>query len=133
MMETQRNKVIIVSLMALLLVWATLSFASSDTYDAMKGVNSVNVFFDMRDGNPQSAVIHLNLILDTYKDLVAMKKKPVFVVVFMGSAVKLISSDQNGFSAEDQNRSRRSLALFPGCLRPAFAWKYVFLLQKCLG
>jgi intracellular sulfur oxidation DsrE/DsrF family protein len=101
-METQRKKLIIVSLMALLLVWATLSFASSDTYDAMKGVNSVNVFFDMRDGNPQSAVIHLNLILDTYKDLVAMKKKPVFVVVFMGSAVKLISSDQNGFSAEDQ-------------------------------
>jgi intracellular sulfur oxidation DsrE/DsrF family protein len=31
-----------------------------------------------------------------------MKKNPVFVVVFMGNAVKLISSDHRGFKAEDE-------------------------------
>jgi intracellular sulfur oxidation DsrE/DsrF family protein len=60
------------------------------------------VFFDMRDGNLQSAVIHLKLIHDTYKDFVAMKKDPAFVVVFMAGAVKLISNDHSGFNAEEQ-------------------------------
>lgn len=88
--------------MALFLICSSLCFASSDQYDAMKGVNSVKVIFDVRISNPQSAALHLNLILDTYKNLVNMEKKPVFVVVFMGGAVKLISSDQSGFDDEDQ-------------------------------
>lgn len=101
-MEIKRNTIIITSLVVLFLVWSSLSFASSDESEAMKGVNPVKVFFDMRDGNLQSAVIHLKLIHDTYKDLVAMKKEPVFVVVFMAGAVKLISSDHSGFKAEGQ-------------------------------
>lgn len=90
------------SLAVLFLVWSSLSFPSSDEYKAMKGVKSAKVFFDMRDGNLQSAVIHLKLIHDTYKDFVAMKKDPVFVVVFMAGAVKLISNDHSGFNAEEQ-------------------------------
>ena len=101
-MEANRRKLLIASVAAVFLVLSALSFASAEEYDAMKGVNSVNVMFDMRDGNLQSAVIHLNLIHDTYKELVAMKKNPVFVVVFMAGAVKLISSDHRGFKAEEQ-------------------------------
>jgi intracellular sulfur oxidation DsrE/DsrF family protein len=88
-MEANRRKILVVLLVAFFLVLSSLSFASAEEYDAMKGVNSVNA-------------IHLNLIHDTYKELVAMKKDPVFVVVFMGSAVKLISSDHRGFTAEEQ-------------------------------
>ena len=58
--------------------------------------------FDMRDGIPASAAVHLKLIHDTYKEISALKKEPVFVVVFMGGAVKLISSNQTAFSTEDQ-------------------------------
>jgi len=101
-MEKDRRKKLFVSLAVFSLVLSSLSFASAEEYDAMKGVNSVNAIFDMRDGNLQTAVIHLNLIHDTYKELITMKKNPNFVVVFMASAVKLISSDYSGFNAEEQ-------------------------------
>jgi intracellular sulfur oxidation DsrE/DsrF family protein len=101
-METNRGKILIVSLTVIFLALFSVSTASSKEYDALKGVNSVNAIFDMRDGVPQSAVIHLNLILDTYNDLKTMKKNPAFSVVFMASAVKLISTDHSGFSSEDQ-------------------------------
>jgi intracellular sulfur oxidation DsrE/DsrF family protein len=101
-MKGNLRKIVVMSIAAIFLILSSLSFASAEEYDAMKGVNSVNAIFDMRDGNLQTAGIHLNLIHDTYKELVAMKKNPVFVVVFMGSAVKLISSDRSGFTAEEQ-------------------------------
>ena len=102
-MEPNRKKILVASVAVFFLVLSSISFAWAEEYDAMKGVNSVNVIFDMRDGIPQSAVIHLNLILDTYNELVAMKKNPAFTVVFMATAVKLISSDTSGFSAGDQS------------------------------
>ena len=57
----------------------------------MKEDNSVKVLFDMRDGIPKIAAVHMKLIHDTYTQLTAMGKKPVFVAVFIASAVKLIS------------------------------------------
>jgi intracellular sulfur oxidation DsrE/DsrF family protein len=84
------------------LLFSNVFFALADDYDAMKGVDSTNVFFDMRDGIPNIASSHLALILETYEQLSDMKKKPVFVVVFMGGAAKLISSNRSGFSSEDQ-------------------------------
>jgi len=101
-METKRKMVIIMSFVAFFLIWSGLLFSASDEYDAMKGIDSIKAIFDMRDGNPQSALIHLNLIHDTYKDLAAMKKDPAFVVVFMASAVKLLAAEPSGFKAEDQ-------------------------------
>ena len=94
-MEANQRKLTAVLLAALFLVLSGFSFALAEKYDAMKGVNSVNAIFDMRDSNLQTAAIHLNLIHDTYKEFVTMKKDPVFMVVFMGSAVKLISSDHS--------------------------------------
>ena len=101
-METNRRKVFMVSLIVIFLALFSVSTTSAGQHDALKGVNSVNAIFDMRDGVPQTAVIHLNLILDTYNELKTMKKNPAFTVVFMASAVKLISTDHSGFSAEDQ-------------------------------
>lgn len=108
-MVAKGRKITKVSLVVLFLVFSSFSSALSDEYDAMKGVSSVKVIFDMRDGNPQTAVIHLNLIHDTYKKLVTMKKDPVCVVVFMGGAVKLISADESGLNAEEQ-KSRKEIA-----------------------
>ena len=101
-MVAKRRKIIVMFLVAFFLMLSNHSLSWAEEYDAMKGVNSVNTIFDMRDGNPQTAVIHLNLIHDTFKELVAMKKNPVFVVVFMASAVKLISNDHSGFNVEEQ-------------------------------
>jgi len=101
-MKANQKMVVVMSIVVFFLVMSSLTVASAEEYDGMKGVNSVNAIFDMRDGNLQTAVVHLNLIHDTYKELVAMKKNPVFVVVFMASAVKLISSDHSGFTTEEQ-------------------------------
>jgi intracellular sulfur oxidation DsrE/DsrF family protein len=90
------------SFVVFFLVLSSLSLASAEEYDAMKGVDSAKVIFDMRDGIPKSAAVHMKLIHDTYKELAAVKKKPDFVVVFMASAVKLISSNRSEFSSEEQ-------------------------------
>jgi intracellular sulfur oxidation DsrE/DsrF family protein len=101
-MDRNRRSAIIINIMSFFLVVSSLSFASAEEYDSMKGIDSVKVFVDMRDGMPKTAAVHMKLILDTYNELAAMKKKPVFMVVFMGSAVKLISSNLTDFSAEEQ-------------------------------
>lgn len=101
-MEANRKNMIVLALSAFFLILLSLSSASAQEYDAMKGVNNANAIFDMRDGIPKSAVVYMKLIHDTYKQLVAMKKNPAFVVVFMGSAVKLISSNRSEFSPENQ-------------------------------
>ena len=101
-METNRKRIIVISIVTLFLALTSFSVAWAEEYDAMKGVNHTDVIFDMRDGIPEIAVEHIKLIHDTFKQLTAMKKNPVFVVVFMGSAVKLISSDHSGFNAEEK-------------------------------
>ncbi|MGD2030592.1 MAG: DsrE family protein [Desulfobacterales bacterium] len=101
-MKTNRRKIVILSTVAIFFVLSGLSFVSAENYDALKGVDSAKVMFDMRDGVPKIAAVHMKLILDTYKELAAMKKNPVFVVVFMGSSVKLISTNRSEFSSEEQ-------------------------------
>jgi intracellular sulfur oxidation DsrE/DsrF family protein len=101
-MEGNRRRAVFINIMSFFLVVLSLSFASAEEYDSMKGIDSVKVFVDMRDGMPKTAAVHMKLILDTYNELAAMKKKSVFVVVFMGSAAKLISSNQTDFSTEEQ-------------------------------
>lgn len=83
-MRAPRRKRVVMSVVGIFMIMVSLSLASAEEYDAMNGVDSVNVFFDMRDAIPMIADVHLALILDTYNELVAMKKKPDFVVVFMG-------------------------------------------------
>ncbi len=101
-MKTNPRKKIIMFILAFFLILSSHSFTLAKEYDAMKGVNSTKVIFDMRDGIPKIAAVHMELIYDTYKELATMKQKPVFVVVFIASAVKLISTNRTEFIAEDQ-------------------------------
>ena len=73
-------------------------------YEALKGLKSVKAVFDVRISNPKSAAVHLKLVHDTYKDknVVAVTKKPAFVVIFMGPSVKLISKNRESFPPEEQ-------------------------------
>ena len=100
-MKSHQKKITTASIIILTILFACLSVVSAEEYEAMKGVTSTKAFFDMRIGNPQSAAIHLKLIHETYRSLMTMKKKPVFVVVFMSGAVKLISSNRMDFNSED--------------------------------
>ena len=70
--------------------------------EALKGGKPLKTFFDFRIGEPASAAMHMQAIQLTYQDLSQAKAKPNAVVVFMGPAVKLVSKNRTGFSAEDQ-------------------------------
>src|SRR3989338_261069 len=92
---------VIISFLALFYL-QTLTVAQAGEYEALDGVKSAKAIFDVRIGQTQSAALHLKLIHQTYKDLAAAKKKPVFVLVFIGPSVKLISKKREGFTPEDQ-------------------------------
>lgn len=78
------------------------SRAQAEHYEAMRDVDPAKIVFDMRDGVPKIAAVHMKLMHDTYTQLVEMKKRPTVVVVFIASAVKLLSSDRSAFGPEDQ-------------------------------
>jgi intracellular sulfur oxidation DsrE/DsrF family protein len=80
--------------------------ASAQGYEALKGIPSVNTIFDFRDGNTESALVHLKLVHDTFKDpaIRAVSEKPEFVVVFMDVSVLLLSNAREKFSSEEKKR-----------------------------
>ncbi len=71
-------------------------------YEALKEVKTAKAVFDFRIGDPKSALMQMNLIHQTYKDLSTMKKAPAFAVVFIGPSVRLVSTDREGIASEDQ-------------------------------
>ena len=86
------------------LIMATAGNAFSQEYSAMKGLKSVKAVFDFELGNPQIALIHLQVIDQTFKDKNMQKsgKKPDIVVIFIGPSVKLVSKNKSGYNAEEQ-------------------------------
>jgi len=101
-MKANPRKIIIsLTLLAFVLLAAT-SVVSAKESEALKGVKSAKTIFDVRVANPKAAVIQLNLIYQTYQQLIAENKQPVCVVSFMGPSVKLISKNREGFAPEDQ-------------------------------
>jgi hypothetical protein len=61
-------------ILSFFLTLSSLSFALAEEYDAMKGVNPVNGFFAMGNGIPRIAALHMKLIGDRHKELLAMKR-----------------------------------------------------------
>jgi intracellular sulfur oxidation DsrE/DsrF family protein len=88
--------------LCLLIVTAGNTF--SEEYSTLKGLKSVKAVFDFELGDPQSALLHLKVIDQTFKDknICALSKKPEFVVIFIGPSVKLVSKNRGGFTAENQ-------------------------------
>jgi hypothetical protein len=86
----------------LLLIFTALGKAGE--YKALEDLKSVNTIFDFRDGKPDSALVHIKLVHDTYQDkaIKAVTEKPDFVVIFMDSSVKLLSKNREGFSPEEK-------------------------------
>ena len=86
------------------LITVTAGDICSEEYSALKGLKSVKAVFDFELGNPHSALIHLQVIHQTFKDknIWMGKKKPDIAVVFIGPSVKLVSKNRGDFSADDQ-------------------------------
>ena len=72
-------------------------------YAALEGVKSVKTVFDVSQGSPQTANIvfwAVNNVNDD-KSVRALSAPPQVAVVFHGPAVKMISTDRNGFKESD--------------------------------
>jgi len=100
----RKSRIIVSIVVASVFMLAVVGSASAATYESLAGMKSIKAIFDVRAANAKSAAMQLKLIHDTYKDkgILAVTKKPAFVVAFMGPAVKLVSRDKQGFSPEDQ-------------------------------
>lgn len=101
-MKRNARTIIIGLFVSVCVLFVTAPMVSAGEYEALKGLKSAKAVFDVRMGNPKGAALHIKLIHQTYKDLVTMKKNPVFVLVFIGPSVKLISKNRGGFTTEDQ-------------------------------
>jgi intracellular sulfur oxidation DsrE/DsrF family protein len=97
----KRKIVLLLNLFLVISLLCVVSSASGEEYTAMEGIESAKAVFDERESNPKNTAFHLIGVHQTYKELTAMKKNPVFVVVFIGPSVKLISKNREGFSPED--------------------------------
>ena len=103
-MQNNAGRILASICTALWLSLAVISPALGGEYKSLEGLKSVKVMFDFRDDKPQSALVHLQLAHQTFKDK-ALRKidgKPKLAVVFMGGSVKLLTSKRDGFSAEEK-------------------------------
>ena len=103
-MNSTRQTIVTAFFLSIYLLLMSPQAGSSEDYKGLDGVQSVKTVFDFRDGAPESALVHIQLVLDTYKDkaIQGNMEKPDFVVVFMASSVKLLSSKREAFSAGEQ-------------------------------
>jgi intracellular sulfur oxidation DsrE/DsrF family protein len=98
-----RSTVISLSFSICLILTLAISAPAGD-YKSLEGVKSVKAIFDFRDSNPASALVHIKLVHDTYKDKVlnSMGEKPDFAVVFMGGSVTILTKNREGLSKEEK-------------------------------
>ncbi|MDW7773181.1 MAG: DsrE family protein [Desulfobulbaceae bacterium] len=93
-----------VFVLSVLLSLLAAAHASGGEYEALNGVNNIKAVFDVRANAPKTVWIYLDLIHKTFKDrnIKEITDKPEFAVVFIGPAVKLISTNTEGFTAEEK-------------------------------
>jgi intracellular sulfur oxidation DsrE/DsrF family protein len=100
----KRTKSTIAALVFLIGLFATSSVGfTSQEAGPLKGLKSIKAVFDLRMSSAKSAALHLDLIHKTFKGkaVASVTKKPEFVVVFLGPAVKFISTSREGIAPED--------------------------------
>jgi len=63
-----------------------------DDREALAGLSSAKVIFDVRVADQEKLVFNLKLINETYEGLLSQGIKPKMVIAFRGPGVKLLSS-----------------------------------------
>jgi hypothetical protein len=75
----KRKMIPLLNLFIVISLLCVVSGASGEEYTAMKGIESAKAVFDERESNPKNTAFHLTGVHQTYKELAAMKKNPVFL------------------------------------------------------
>ena len=117
------------------LITVTAGDICSEEYSALKGLKSVKAVFDFELGNPQSALIHLQAIHQTFKDknIWMGKKKPDIAVVFIGPSVKLVSKNRGDFSADDQKILNEFASTISAMAKDGIKFEICLIAAKVFG
>jgi intracellular sulfur oxidation DsrE/DsrF family protein len=78
--------------------------------DALESVQTTKTLFDINVSTANKLELYLQVIEQTYDDLVRQKQTPVFVIAFRGASVRLITTENWAFSDEDQESIKKAAA-----------------------
>ncbi len=125
----------IMSMVLICFLVVTAGNAFSEEYVALKGLKSVKAVFGFEMGNPQNALVHLQVIHQTFKDknIWMGKKKPEIVVVFYGPSVKLVSKNRTGFAAGDQKILDEYASTISAMAKDGIKFEICLIAVKLLG
>ena len=128
-------KITIMSIVTVCLLVVTAGNAFSEEYGTLKGLKSVKAVFAFEMGNPQNALVHLQVIHQTFKDknIWMGKKKPDIVVVFYGPSVKLVSKNRDGFAAGDQKILDEYASTLSAMAKDGIKFEICLIAVKLLG
>lgn len=91
---------ILAIIVAFIFVPIATTSATSGDYAALKGLNGIKAVFDVSLASPKAANVVFWAVRNVYDDksVSSLPERPQIAVVFSGAAVKLISTNQDGFN-----------------------------------
>lgn len=98
------SKPTLLTLIFLMSMFSTVVFsAAGQESNALKGLDSARAVIDFRTGNAKMTVVFFEEIHRTFKgkEIASVTENPEFVIVFIGPAVKLVSTEKKGLPSED--------------------------------
>ena len=103
------RRVLMAGLLAAALASGSAAFAADDEA-ALKGLQSVKVAFDIKEGDGKGLLNRLNIIDETRQSLIKQGIKPEFILTFRGPATKLVQTDLDKVKPEDRAFARQIAA-----------------------
>jgi uncharacterized protein len=134
-MKRSMKMVVMVMLLTTCLIVGTAEKGLSADYPILKGLKSIKAVFDFELGNVPSALLHLQVIHQTFKDksVWVSNKKPQFVVIFIGPSVKLLSKNRSGFTVEDQKALEEFTSTISQMAKDGIALEICLIAAKAFG
>jgi len=96
-------KIIINFLLVTTLLLSQIGYADTrpDDSDALQGVKTGKVVFDINMANPKKLTLYLMVIKETVDDLIRQNVKPDVILAFRGKSVNLINKDRENVLLTD--------------------------------
>jgi intracellular sulfur oxidation DsrE/DsrF family protein len=94
---------------AMLLLFPAGAMAADDA-EALKGITTAKIAFDVHEGNPKLLLARLDVIDETRQSLIKQGVKPQFIVAFRGPATKLVQNDLEKIKPEDRPLAQKIAA-----------------------
>lgn len=80
-----------------------------DDADALNNISEGKVVWDITTGSPKKLLVYLNVIQQTYDDLMRQNVKPEMIFTFRGPVLKLISTPPSDLEEETAHKEALDL------------------------